>query len=147
MPIRLHSQPSDPFATLEHFRQEIDRMFGAPAPAPRSCRSPGGRWSAPANIYETDGALVVRLPVAGIDPANIEVTVEDGTLRIEAERVNDAPEGAYHRAERARGRVVRVLALPARVDADEVSATYRDGILDVVLPTTGGPRRIEVQTA
>ena len=79
MPIRLHSQPSDPFATLARFRQEIDRMFGAPAPAPRSLRSPGGRWSAPDNIYETDGALVVRLPVAGIDPAKIEVTVEDGT--------------------------------------------------------------------
>ena len=73
---------------------------------------------------------MVRAELAGFDPDHdIEVTVESGFLTIHAER-SDATEGK-HRSEFRYGSFTRSLALPATADEDDITASYRDGILTI----------------
>ena len=80
-----------------------------------------------------DGHYVIRAELSGLDPANdIEVTVDGRTLTIYAERwqKDDEP----HRTEFRYGPLIRSVRLPARVDAQDITASYRKGILEVSFP-------------
>lgn len=88
--------------------------------------------------------LVIRAELPGIDPdTDAEITVEDGVLVIRAERtkeLEDQHEGTF-RSEFHYGSFVRRLLLPAGVSADDVKASYADGILEVRVPM---PEPVEV---
>ena len=81
--------------------------------------------------------VVVRAELPGVDPdRDVEINVSDGMLQIRAERraeVSEAHEGHRH-SEFHYGTFARVVSLPAGADADDVKATYHDGILEVVVP-------------
>lgn len=82
--------------------------------------------------------IVVRAELAGIDPErDVEINVSKGMLQIRAERrdakVENEVEGHRH-SEFHYGSLARVVSLPAGVVADDVKATYHDGILEVVVP-------------
>jgi HSP20 family protein len=95
--------------------------------------------------------LVVRAEMPGIDPdKDLEITVSDGVLSVEAERreesENKGDRGAY-RSEFRYGRFVRRVGLPAGANEDAVTASYNDGILEVRLPVADEAtkaRKIEV---
>ena len=84
-----------------------------------------------------DGVLHIRAEAPGIDPANdAEVTVDDGILRVRVERRKEdrtETEGRV-RSEFRYGSFARAVSLPKGTDATKVTATYRDGILDVSVP-------------
>jgi HSP20 family protein len=91
--------------------------------------------------YQEDGTLVVRADLPGIDPdKDVELTVADGMLRIEAERrMEEKKEGkGYLRQEVRYGSFSRSLPLPAGVTGADITATYKDGILEIRIP---GPTR------
>lgn len=72
-----------------------------------------------------------------LDPQSLEVTVQNGTLRIAGEKTPikaDIQPEAYHRAERGAGRFVRTMTLPTEIDADKVKAEYKNGLLLLTLP-------------
>lgn len=105
--------------------------------------------------YREDDVMVVRAELPGVDPdTDIDVTVEDGMLRIHAERSEEthAPKGKsgareHYRSEFRYGSFTRVLPLPAGVTETDVTATYRDGILEVRAPTNDEQskvRKVEV---
>jgi len=80
--------------------------------------------------YVEGDRYMIRAELAGIDPAkDVEVTVGPGYLTIHAER-SDKIEGK-HRSEFRYGSFSRTLALPANADEDGVTASYRDGILEI----------------
>lgn len=80
--------------------------------------------------YEDDGRIVVRAELPGVDPEkDIEITVAHGALTINAERREVHRERAY--SEFFYGKLGRTLSLPPGVGDHDVTATYRDGILDV----------------
>ena len=82
---------------------------------------------------ERDGRYVVRAELSGLDPANdIEVTVDGRTLTIYAERWQKDNEP--HRTEFRYGPLTRSVRLPARVDAQDITARYLKGILEVSFP-------------
>jgi len=88
-----------------------------------------------------DGTLVIRADLPGIDPGkDVEVTVSDGMLRIEAERRTEEKreEKGYVRQELRYGSLSRSLPLPAGVTEADVSAAYKDGVLEIRIPE---PRR------
>jgi len=86
--------------------------------------------------YEEDDHLVVRGELPGVDPDDIEITIEHGRLLIRAEREDKTEErdDKRYRSEFHYGAFERSLMLPPGVTEDDVKATYTDGILDVRLP-------------
>jgi len=87
--------------------------------------------------YREDGTLVIRADLPGIDPdADVELTVSDGMLHIEAERrEEEKKEGkGYVRRELRYGSLSRSLPLPEGVTEADIAATYKDGVLEVRVP-------------
>jgi HSP20 family protein len=83
--------------------------------------------------YSEPGRLVVRAELPGLDPEkDIEVTVENGVLRIQAHRREEHKE--RRRSEFFYGEMVRTMVLPTGTDGAAINATYKDGILEVVVP-------------
>lgn len=100
------------------------------------------------DVYETDEEVVVKVAVAGIDPDDIDVTVEEHTLTIKGEIEREEEEGKdYLRRERAYGRFYRSLTLPT-LSADDARAEYENGILTLSFPKREEqkPKAIKVKT-
>jgi HSP20 family protein len=100
------------------------------------------RWTGigtiPVDEYQDDGTLVVRAELPGIDPAtDVELTVSGNTLRIEAERKQEekVSEKGYMRREVRYGTFSRTLPLPEGVTEADITADYKDGILEIRIPT------------
>lgn len=96
--------------------------------------------------YVQEGKYVLRAELPGLDPEkDVEVSVEDGTLTIHAERHEEQEEP--HRSEFRYGSLTRSVALPEGADTEHVSASYDKGILQVTVPVPqakGEGRRIEI---
>lgn len=92
---------------------------------------------------------VIRAELPGIDPdKNVDIEVHEGVLRITASR-QESTESEQH-SEFRYGRFVRTIVLPRDVDSSDVKATYRDGILEVVVkmpPVTAETRHVPVKRA
>lgn len=94
-----------------------------------------GRMLPPVEVLQTEGELLIRTELPGIDPERLDVTVQDGVLSIRAEREFHAPEGAESvRREFAYGLYERQVALPEGVDPDTMTARYEGGILEIRVP-------------
>lgn len=121
----------DPFTSLQH---EIDDLFGR-----LQTSINGGELSLPSmDLSETDSEFQVRVDVPGFKPEQIEIEVVNNRLRIKGEYKEEKEEKdrTFHRVERQTGSFSRVVALPAPVLEDKVSAECQDGILTVTLPKT-----------
>ena len=149
MPIIFREPHSDYLRELENLQRRMDRafqnVFGLE-------RSPWRVGVYPlVNISEDRDHIYVRAELAGVNPADLEITVQDNNLILRGERKIPTEEKQvnYHRRERESGFFRRVLALPARVQADKVEATCKDGILTIQLakPEETKPRKIEVKVA
>jgi HSP20 family protein len=91
----------------------------------------------PLEEFEEDGTLVIRAELPGIDPErDVEITVQDGILRIRAERRREekAEEPHFYREEIRYGAFSRSITLPPESSPEDVTAQYADGILTVRLP-------------
>lgn len=103
------------------------------------------------NAYSNDEGLLLTMEVPGIDPASLDVTVQDNVLTIAGSfPARERREGeSYHRSERRTGKFERRLTLPFRVQPDKVKAECRRGVLAVVLPKPEEekPRKIAVRAA
>jgi HSP20 family protein len=93
-------------------------------------------WAPPVDIYENGDNLVLKAELAGINPDDVEIRVEDNTLYLKGERKfeKEVKEQNYHRVERSYGTFTRSFALPNTVDADKVAANYKDGVLTLTMP-------------
>jgi HSP20 family protein len=102
------------------------------------------------NVFEGKESFFVKAEVPGVAESAISVSVEDDALVIRGERKSEVPEGyKVHLRERAPVAFTRKLTLPARVDADAVSATLDRGVLTVTLPKSKEslPRQIAVKSS
>ena len=101
------------------------------------------------NIAEDADAIHVEALAPGVDPESLKVTVAGGQLTLAGEKkgLDDGvkPED-YHRNERSAGKFVRMIELPAEVEADKVEAIYKSGLLRIKLPKaeTAKPKQITV---
>ncbi|MEV4730082.1 Hsp20/alpha crystallin family protein [Saccharopolyspora sp. NPDC049426] len=101
------------------------------------------------DAYRTGDSYVVEFDLPGIDPDSLEVSAENNTLTVRAqrpERTGGDREISYLTAERPRGTFSRQLTLGGGLDLDNIRADYTDGVLTVTLPVAeqAKPRRIEV---
>lgn len=145
--------PGNLFSDFERLRREFEQTFetpGLPLGIPASIRAvaPG---SFPAlNVGTTAGSVEVYAFAPGLDASTIEVTVDRGILTIAGERPAPAADGdkrnVYSR-ERLFGAFKRAISLPEDADPERITATYRDGLLQVSVARreTPRPKRIAVQ--
>jgi HSP20 family protein len=106
-------------------------------------------WRPSIDIEESNGNLMVKAEIPGMDKKDIKVVVKDDMLTISGERKreNETKEKTFHRIERSYGQFRRMIRLPAEVDAEKVKATYKDGVLNVTLPKPESmkPKNIDVE--
>jgi HSP20 family protein len=131
---------------MDRLRREMNRLFaGWPT---------GYRWrtapSYPAmNVWTNEEAGIVTAELPGVDPKEIDISVQDDTLTLRGNRKPDElEEGAtYHRRERGTGAFTRTVQLPFRVEGGEVKATFEKGVLDISLPRAeiDRPKRIAIK--
>ncbi|MCX8085635.1 MAG: Hsp20/alpha crystallin family protein [Rhodocyclaceae bacterium] len=138
--------PRDLFAELDRLQRAL-QWSDEFSPSIR-----GVRGGFPAmNVGSTPAAVEIYAFAPGIDPASIEVVIEKGVLTIAGSRELDYgasdEKSAIHIDERFSGRFRRVVSLPDDIDADAVSAKYRDGVLHITVPRRAAalPRRIAIQ--
>ena len=88
------------------------------------------------DLSETEENLIIKAEVPGINPEDLDISIADDTLTIKGEMKQEiVSEGEdYHRTERRYGSFSRTLQLPCRITMDDVEATYKKGILNIVLP-------------
>ncbi|HEY3154590.1 MAG TPA: Hsp20/alpha crystallin family protein [Candidatus Binatia bacterium] len=105
-------------------------------------------WSPALDLYQSNDNVIAVVELPGMRKEDIEISLHDGTLTISGERKreNSSNGDKAERTERYVGTFRRSIALPTRVDAGKVSATYRDGILTVTLPKAEEvkPKQIQV---
>ncbi len=103
------------------------------------------------DMFEREGNVIVKAEMPGIALDGIDVTVSDGELRISGERKeeHEVKEESYYCSERSYGHVFRAIALPEGCDAEAVSATMKDGVLEVVIPrkAQAASKKVEVKAA
>lgn len=103
----------------------------------------------PVDVSETEKDVMVEMEAPGIDPKNIELTIEGNHLSIRGhiEEKQEEKNKSYHRKEIRREALERSVALPAEVKAEEANASYTDGVLKIMIPKAEvvKPKRIEVK--
>ena len=89
------------------------------------------------DLYQTAESVIVETPLPGLNPEDIELTVEHDVLTIQgkAEHKSEVEEKDYYRHEVKRGSFFRSVDLPVQVQGDKANATYHNGILKVVIPS------------
>jgi HSP20 family protein len=140
---------------LDALRRDVDRAFHNAGfrnePLFRTAFLPGqaARRYPLINLSEDGDQLSIEALAPGVDPATIDLAVLGNVLTISGEKRRH-PEGikpeAFHRSERAAGKFVRSIELPVAVDAGQVSAAYKHGIIMVTLPKAEAakPKKIRV---
>ena len=122
---------SDPF-------RQWDRVFEPPT----------GASFAPMDAFRLGDVITVQFDLPGVDPDSIDLQIERGELRLNAERRRVGPEGAqYLVRERTEATVSRRLMLGDVLDVEHVDAEYHDGILTLRIPLheSAKPRRVDVR--
>lgn len=106
------------------------------------------QWTPRVDIKEEDSRFVIFADIPGVDPKDIEITMEKGILSIKGERKGEATEqnGKLTRIERSHGLFYRRFALPDSANAEGIQASGRNGVLEVSIPkrAESAPRRINV---
>ena len=126
----------------------LDHMSGSKPPRVRF--SPPA-WEPAIDVYETEEAVVVVVELAGVTEADFGLTVDRDLFTIQGSRKrapSHSGKRVYHQMEIASGRFRRSIRLPAIIDPEKVTASYGEGIVEVVLPKTLAkpPRKIRIQS-
>jgi HSP20 family protein len=139
----------EPLRELSSLQTEMNRLFNAAFDTP-SGGGGGGmrRWTPAMDLLEIDEAFVLRADLPGLGEEDVNIELEDNVLTLSGERKaehEDKREGFY-RLERASGSFSRSLTLPKGVDADAVTASFSNGVLEVHIPKPeeSKPRRVEI---
>ena len=106
-----------------------------------------GNWNPAVDVSEDKDNLHVTAELPGLKREEIEVSLQDGHLSITGERKTEQTQkdSRSHRTERFVGKFQRIIALPAEVKADKVSAQYKDGVLSITLPKAEEAKRKQIE--
>jgi len=138
----------NPWPELDRMRREMEswsRAFGSGAPAANVLET---TVYPPLNVSEDGDNIYVRAELPGIPATELEIYVEGETLTIKGQRQPRTARDkvSHHRREIARGAFNRAMALPAKVQADRITARAANGIVTITLPKAEEtkPRQIKV---
>lgn len=122
---------------LHRLSQEWDQLFEPNyASFEDSSLVETGHWVPAVDIKEEPTRFVLYADIPGVDPKDIEISMQSGILTIKGERVvipQEESEG-YTRVERSKGRFYRRFSLPDTADSDKITAEGKQGVLRVIIP-------------
>jgi HSP20 family protein len=150
----------EPWRMAGELEREVDRLLGRGLGSwlsmPWQWAMPSSRqdrWVPACDLLVREGDLMVRIELPGIDPEkDVQISVQDGVLCVSGERPHDAAteRGGYYRREAAYGAFERSIPLPEGAKAEDITASYDNGVLEVVIPKAAQlaePMRIPVHAS
>lgn len=138
----------EPWFGVRQLQDDINRLFSSWNTSDSSGVT--ADWVPNVDINELEDKFQLYIDVPGVDPKDVDITLEAGVLTITGERLMRAEKSGENiirrRRERGSGRFYRRFILPDTVDAENVKALDRHGVLEIVIPkqAKAQPRRIEV---
>ncbi|MDX1574396.1 MAG: Hsp20/alpha crystallin family protein [Methylophaga sp.] len=137
-----------PVSLIDQLQREMASVFNPPAV---ESNFGSEEWTPAVDIAETTEAFQIHADLPGVKSEDIEVTAESGVLTIKGQR-NDKTETEkdnFKRIERFTGTFMRRFTLPETADIENIKATTRDGVLELVIPKIPQtqPKRINVEVA
>lgn len=127
---------------MSRLQDEMNKLFS-------SANEPSTRTFPHVNLWVSQESAVVTAEVPGIDSSDLDISVVGDMLTIQgARKGEELGEGqGYHRRERGSGRFMRAIQLPFRAEPDEVTATYRNGVLSITVPRAQAdrPRKVQIK--
>ena len=141
------------FREMENLRREMDQLFSGTGTGPLSesafLPGLGTRRYPRINVREDADNYYLEALLPGVDGKHLDMNVVGSTLTLAGERaeLDDNHGKTWHRRERGAGKFLRSIELPGEIDSAKVSAEYKDGVLNVVMPKSEAakPKRIEVK--
>jgi HSP20 family protein len=140
----------DWLSNIQGMQREMERLLNYLGNSKPPMVSFARMWAPAVDVYESENSIVVLLELAGVNQDNIDVTVTGSTLVVRGERseTNPASSKTYYQIEIHRGYFERAILLPCAVDPNRTEASYKDGLLEIVLPKLEEERimRLRVKT-
>ncbi len=142
----------EPWNVVSQLQNEINRVFGNLNESQGT--SATSQWSPAVDVREYADRFQLLLDVPGVEPKNVEITLDNGILTVSGSRIdekgagsNGADQPQQQRIERPLGQFHRRFILPDTADAENVNASGRNGVLEIVIPKQpkAKPRRISVK--
>ncbi len=141
--------PSDPLSLITQWGRDIERALSGAEEEGTRGELTAAAWAPAVDIKEEDDAYVLHADVPGVDPKDVELSLDNSVLTLRGERRLGTKDynGSYRHNERLFGTFYRRFVLPDTADAEHVSAKYTHGVLEVRIPKQPKalPRRIKVQ--
>ena len=118
---------------LLRLHDRMSRLFGMGEGDLQGDEIMKGSWTPPVDILDTRDALILRAELPGVRRDEIDISLDAVVLTLKGSRSleKETEEQSYHRVERSYGNFVRSFTLPRSVDAERISATYIDGVLEI----------------
>jgi HSP20 family protein len=142
----------NPLHNLPELQREMNRLFEErhPSAGEQGSKVMAADWSPAVDVHEAEGEFQITADIPGVDPQDIEVSVENGVLTIRGERSeqSETDEGNYRRMERFQGTFFRRFTLPDTADAENIKAQGNNGVLQIRIPKQerAQARKIEVES-
>ncbi|MGB9428381.1 MAG: Hsp20/alpha crystallin family protein [Gammaproteobacteria bacterium] len=140
-----------PWGLAGELHNEMHRLFDRGLLADNDSSVAATDWVPAVDIKEEADRFLIHADVPGVDPNDIEITMEDGILTLKGERKSETREerDGYRRVERVSGQFFRRFTLPDTADAEGVSAKGVNGVLEISIPkhAKAQPRRITVKAS
>lgn len=127
----------EPFGGLERIQSRINELFDQTFGRSRtSANAAMGAWYPPVDILENKDGYLIRAELPGMKRADFHVEYREGNLTLSGERKFEEPTNGmeYQRVERLAGKFLRSFYLPQSVKHADITAIYRDGILEISVP-------------
>ena len=135
----MSSNPYDPLNLLNQLQGDLNKVFesrlGHLGGSNESAVATSD-WIPAVDIREEPQSYVILADIPGVDPAQIEITMENGVLSIRGERRLEgaAERASYRRVERVRGSFYRRFSMPDNAAAEQIQARGRNGVLEITVP-------------
>ena len=140
----------NPWCFVGRFSRDADRFFAhhlLPATAEEAVTH--NDWVPAIDVREEEGRYLIRADVPGVEVEDLDVTMDQGVLTLQGKRDTRAAgqNDGLRRSERVSGRFYRRFNLPESADSTDISADYRQGVLEISIPKQpeAQPQRIEIK--
>jgi HSP20 family protein len=133
---------------FEQMRRDMDRLWDSFFERGiRRGAGEEGQWYPSLDVAETKNDVVIKAEVPGMDPKDIDISFSGGVLTIKGQKKQEKEEKEenYHLIERNYGSFTRSIVLPMEVQNDKINASYKNGVLKIILPKSEEAKKKEIK--